>query len=91
MVHFHSLESIYHLRCMLIELNLGYIISSIRPRTSLLLRMGSIIDFIHFLQQMFQTPALIVVSIAATRMYRSLTNFRSSDCRTFPLLPSTLS
>ena len=29
--------------------------------------------------QMFQTPALIVMSIAATRMYRSLTDFTSTS------------
>jgi len=36
---------------------------------------------------MFQTPALVIVSIAATRMYRSLTDFRYHDISI--LLPMT--
>ena len=64
---------------MLIGPNLGQIVSSVQRRTSLLLPVGPVIDSLHFLRQMFQNPALVTVSIAATRMYRSLTNFRSPD------------
>ena len=35
--------------------------------------------FLLSLQQMFQTPAAVMVCISATRMYRSLTNFHSSN------------
>ncbi|KAF8264186.1 hypothetical protein EI94DRAFT_1738980 [Lactarius quietus] len=37
---------------------------------------------------MFQTPALIMLTIGATRMHRSLVNFASSDCRTFDARPT---
>ena len=40
--------------------------------------------------QMFQTPAVIAMSIAATRMHRSLTDFSHSVYDTFPLLRSAL-
>jgi hypothetical protein len=39
---------------------------------------------------MFQTPALIVMSIAATRMYRSLTDFSDIKYYAFCLLRSVL-
>ncbi len=32
---------------------------------------------------MFQTPALIIMSIAATRMYRSLTDFTTNELYAF--------
>jgi hypothetical protein len=40
--------------------------------------------------QMFQAPALIVMSIAATRMHRSLTDFANSEYNASCLLRSFL-
>ena len=39
---------------------------------------------------MFQTPAVVAMSIAATRMHRALTDFSHSVYDTFPLLRSAL-
>jgi hypothetical protein len=40
--------------------------------------------------QMFQIPALIVLTISATRMHRSLTNFSHSGYYTYCFLRSVL-
>lgn len=70
-------------RKVFIELYSGETIRVSRPRTSLFALNGLELGY-RFLNtssttQMTQTPSMTIVTIAATRLYRSLTNIYSSD------------
>lgn len=67
-------------RRALINLYFDKTTSAPQPRKFWLrIRKSYIIDFLRlYTTQMFQNPCMIVVTIAATRMYRSLVNFDSS-------------
>jgi hypothetical protein len=71
-----------HRRRVLIELYSGETISVSQPRTSLFASSGE--SGYQFLNpssttQIDQTPGMIVMTIAATRVYRSLTTIYSSN------------
>ena len=68
-----------HQRLVLIELHSGKLTETLDLVRPFFLRWGEVNSLRRSTTQMPQMPSMIVVTIAATRIYRSLINFASSD------------
>ena len=68
-----------HQTLVLIELHSCKLTETLDLVRPLLLRWGEVNSLRRSTTQMPQMPSMIVVTIAATRIYRSLINFASSD------------